>query len=87
MVADNDSGKSIESEVRTSSGMFLSKAQVSDISNRFLLIPKNISNEFNLNVIASIACIIILYVVPYYGFVISKCVFPLYNDVYLLGFI
>lgn len=28
MVADNDSGKSIESEVRTSSGMFLSKAQV-----------------------------------------------------------
>lgn len=29
MVADNDSGKSIESEVRTSSGMFLWKAQVS----------------------------------------------------------
>ncbi|KAK0594873.1 hypothetical protein LWI29_001413 [Acer saccharum] len=28
MVADNESGKSIESEVRTSSGMFLSKAQV-----------------------------------------------------------
>lgn len=28
MVADNDSGKSIESEIRTSSGMFLSKAQV-----------------------------------------------------------
>ncbi|KAG8384752.1 hypothetical protein BUALT_Bualt04G0151100 [Buddleja alternifolia] len=27
MVADNDSGKSIESEVRTSSGMFLAKAQ------------------------------------------------------------
>lgn len=27
MVADNESGKSIESEVRTSSGMFLSKAQ------------------------------------------------------------
>lgn len=27
MVADNDSGKSVESEVRTSSGMFLSKAQ------------------------------------------------------------
>lgn len=27
MVADNDSGKSIESEVRTSSGMFLNKAQ------------------------------------------------------------
>ncbi|KAK9107853.1 hypothetical protein Syun_023864 [Stephania yunnanensis] len=27
MVADNDSGKSIKSEVRTSSGMFLSKAQ------------------------------------------------------------
>ncbi|KAI4375296.1 hypothetical protein MLD38_013180 [Melastoma candidum] len=27
MVADNDSGKSIESEVRTSSGMFLQKAQ------------------------------------------------------------
>lgn len=29
MVADNESGKSIESEVRTSSGMFLNKAQVS----------------------------------------------------------
>lgn len=28
MVADNESGKSIASEVRTSSGMFLSKAQV-----------------------------------------------------------
>ncbi|KAK0601717.1 hypothetical protein LWI29_026848 [Acer saccharum] len=28
MVADNESGKSIESEVRASSGMFLSKAQV-----------------------------------------------------------
>lgn len=28
MVADNDSGESIESEVRTSSGMFLMKAQV-----------------------------------------------------------
>ncbi|KAI3674923.1 hypothetical protein L2E82_51799 [Cichorium intybus] len=27
MVADNESGKSIESEVRTSSGMFLNKAQ------------------------------------------------------------
>ncbi|CAM6126764.1 unnamed protein product [Calypogeia fissa] len=27
MVADNDSGKSVESEIRTSSGMFLSKAQ------------------------------------------------------------
>lgn len=33
MVADNDSGKSIESEVRTSSGMFLSKGQVSVIDN------------------------------------------------------
>ena len=29
MVADNESGKSIASEVRTSSGMFLRKAQVS----------------------------------------------------------
>lgn len=29
MVADNDSGESIESEVRTSSGMFLMKTQVS----------------------------------------------------------
>lgn len=28
MVADNESGDSIESEVRTSSGMFLQKAQV-----------------------------------------------------------
>lgn len=28
MVADNESGKSVESEVRTSSGMFLSKGQV-----------------------------------------------------------
>ncbi|PNX82581.1 prolyl 4-hydroxylase subunit alpha-1-like protein, partial [Trifolium pratense] len=27
MVADNESGKSIQSDVRTSSGMFLSKAQ------------------------------------------------------------
>lgn len=32
MVADNESGKSIESEVRTSSGMFLKKAQVSEKS-------------------------------------------------------
>lgn len=30
MVADNDSGESVESEVRTSSGMFLRKAQVSE---------------------------------------------------------
>ncbi|KAG8091591.1 hypothetical protein GUJ93_ZPchr0012g20806 [Zizania palustris] len=29
MVADNDSGKSVMSEVRTSSGMFLEKKQVS----------------------------------------------------------
>ena len=29
MVADNDSGESVESEVRTSSGLFLSKRQVS----------------------------------------------------------
>jgi len=28
MVADNESGKSIQSEVRTSSGMFLNKQQV-----------------------------------------------------------
>jgi len=28
MVADNESGKSIESEVRTSSGMFIGKSQV-----------------------------------------------------------
>lgn len=37
MVADNESGKSIKSEVRTSSGMFLSKAQdeiVADIEGR-----------------------------------------------------
>ncbi|KAF2316208.1 hypothetical protein GH714_041549 [Hevea brasiliensis] len=37
MVADNESGKSMESEVRTSSGMFLSKAQdkiVADIEAR-----------------------------------------------------
>lgn len=37
MVADNDSGKSIESEVRTSSGMFLMKAQdevVADVEAR-----------------------------------------------------
>lgn len=31
MVADNESGKSIMSEVRTSSGMFLAKAQVSGL--------------------------------------------------------
>ena len=29
MVADNESGKSVQSEVRTSSGMFLEKRQVS----------------------------------------------------------
>ncbi|GER29430.1 2-oxoglutarate (2OG) and Fe(II)-dependent oxygenase superfamily protein, partial [Striga asiatica] len=33
MVADNESGKSVESEVRTSSGMFLSKAQDDIIAN------------------------------------------------------
>ncbi|WCJ20861.1 2-oxoglutarate (2OG) and Fe(II)-dependent oxygenase superfamily protein [Euphorbia peplus] len=33
MVADNESGKSIESEVRTSSGMFLSKAQDEVVNN------------------------------------------------------
>jgi hypothetical protein len=36
MVADNESGKSVQSEVRTSSGMFLEKKQVSRWrSNRF----------------------------------------------------
>uniref|UniRef100_A0A2P2ILZ7 procollagen-proline 4-dioxygenase n=1 Tax=Rhizophora mucronata TaxID=61149 RepID=A0A2P2ILZ7_RHIMU len=37
MVADNESGKSVQSEVRTSTGMFLSKAQdeiVADIEDR-----------------------------------------------------
>nr|VDC58391.1 unnamed protein product [Brassica rapa] len=33
MVADNDSGESVESEVRTSSGMFLSKKQDEIVSN------------------------------------------------------
>ncbi|CAH9090763.1 unnamed protein product [Cuscuta europaea] len=33
MVADNESGKSVESEVRTSSGMFLSKAQDEVVAN------------------------------------------------------
>lgn len=33
MVADNDSGESVESEVRTSSGMFLSKRQDDIVSN------------------------------------------------------
>ncbi|XP_050225966.1 probable prolyl 4-hydroxylase 7 [Mercurialis annua] len=33
MVADNESGKSIESQVRTSSGMFLSKAQDEIVAN------------------------------------------------------
>ncbi|XP_033129693.1 probable prolyl 4-hydroxylase 7 isoform X2 [Brassica rapa] len=33
MVADNDSGKSVESEVRTSSGMFLSKRQDDIVAN------------------------------------------------------
>ncbi|PQQ01225.1 putative prolyl 4-hydroxylase 7 [Prunus yedoensis var. nudiflora] len=33
MVADNESGKSIESEVRTSSGMFLQKAQDEVVAN------------------------------------------------------
>ena len=35
MVADNDSGESVVSEVRTSSGMFLSKRQVSFCSVKF----------------------------------------------------
>lgn len=35
MVADNESGKSIMSEVRTSSGMFLLKAQVGNLSYMF----------------------------------------------------
>lgn len=41
MVADNDSGKSIPSEVRTSSGMFLQKGQVCilfDCSPKFICI-------------------------------------------------
>ena len=32
MVADNESGKSIESEVRMSSGMFLAKHEVGDVN-------------------------------------------------------
>lgn len=32
MVADNESGKSIVSEIRTSSGMFLAKGQVIPLS-------------------------------------------------------
>lgn len=36
MVADNESGKSIKSEVRTSSGMFLQKAQVGVTSPVYL---------------------------------------------------
>ena len=35
MVADNDSGKSIASEVRTSSGMFLQKGQVNNLCCMF----------------------------------------------------
>lgn len=37
MVADNDSGKSIMSKVRTSSGMFLAKAQVCGLLPHFRL--------------------------------------------------
>lgn len=37
MVADNDSGKSIESEVRTSSGTFLRKAQVRETGFIYVL--------------------------------------------------
>lgn len=40
MVADNKSGESIESEVRTSSGMFLMKAQVSFVVIMRPLLPK-----------------------------------------------
>nr|VDD27992.1 unnamed protein product [Brassica oleracea] len=44
MVADNDSGESVESEVRTSSGMFLSKKQVSFTSEHVLSIDEIVSN-------------------------------------------
>ncbi|KAK9091000.1 hypothetical protein Sjap_024177 [Stephania japonica] len=43
MVANNDLGKSIKSEVRTSSGMFLSKAQLLQHSNRIHDIGWNLS--------------------------------------------
>lgn len=46
MVADNDSGKSIESEVRTSSGMFLKKAQVSAYLRYLSLDSENITRLF-----------------------------------------
>lgn len=44
MVADNESGKSIESEVRTSSGTFLRKAQVCE--TRFIYILQIIGRSF-----------------------------------------
>lgn len=40
MVADNESGKSVESSVRTSSGMFLEYAQVWLIMGPLFLKPK-----------------------------------------------
>jgi hypothetical protein len=50
MVADNESGKSVQSEVRTSSGMFLEKKQVStnapcDFIFMFLIIFRGYSAE------------------------------------------
>ena len=49
MVADNDSGESVESEVRTSSGMFLSKKQVSFTSEHVLSIVKLSNDLLHLN--------------------------------------
>lgn len=51
MVADNDSGKSIASEVRTSSGMFLRKGQVSEIDRCWHLIREIVCDEFLNNLI------------------------------------
>ncbi|KAG2714395.1 hypothetical protein I3760_03G024800 [Carya illinoinensis] len=47
MVADNESGKSIMSEVRTSSGMFLQKAQLASAASIVLGITQAISSREN----------------------------------------
>ncbi|TXG49330.1 hypothetical protein EZV62_025205 [Acer yangbiense] len=58
MVADNESGKSIESEVRTSSGMFLSKAQKLLLSSEAAFVILNFVPIFCAFVALVVACIV-----------------------------
>ncbi|TXG64698.1 hypothetical protein EZV62_011692 [Acer yangbiense] len=61
MVADNESGKSIESEVRTSSGMFLSKAQKLLLSSEAAFVILNFVPIFCAFVALVVACIVYKY--------------------------